>query len=496
MYREFGPVYGMSILGDDEIVVCDPVIFGSILRQEGKFPIGAAEGVSTFTDYYKENNLTVAMRGASNGPEWWEWRDSLNADMFAAWDTYMPAIAETCRKISDVAGDEVPKNIAFVDFISRAAFDMFETVMYGSSSLTTNSKVASSEDIEFVKAAQSAFDITGALLSNPMEKVFEGDLYKKFVVNMDKTFSFARKRTKKYADLALMEQQSQEPQSSQQSKQFFFADEVSEDATVDGESSKCPVQKIKNAIPTKFVNPSFIERLVHRGQLNNEDISEIGAPLLMAGVDTTAYVMSWLYLNLASNPDVQTKLAKELQSVLKGADLTTVEQIESLPYLRACIRESHRLTPVAPIQPKKMRKDVDIVLPNGDIYRVEAGKRISLNLRAFPMDPQFVENPTKYQPERFLPDAVEARKGTPSEIIDHPNFEDPFGRGKRRCLGGSVAKAEIMILAARLIQDWEISLVDPMDATRWTAKQKLMLKADPYPAMKLVRRDVGGDDWS
>jgi len=220
----------------------------------------------------------------------------------------------------------------------------------------------------------------------------------------------------------------------------------------------------------------------------------------MAGVDTTAYVMSWLYLNLASNPDVQTKLAQELKQVLKGADVTTREQLDSLPYLRACIRESHRLTPPSPMSIKILEEDIDITVDSGSdqhlsrstdcgtVYRVKAGQRISLNLRGFPMDPKYVTNPKEYRPERFLPEAVASRRGTPSEIIDHVSFADPFGRGKRRCLGANIAMAEIAILAARMIQDWEIVLSDPSKKGNWKPKQKLLLKADPYPAMKLASR--------
>jgi hypothetical protein len=38
---------------------------------------------------------------------------------------------------------------------------------------------------------------------------------------------------------------------------------------------------------------------------------------------------------------VQTKLAEELRMVLNRADVTTARQMQSLPYLKACIRESH-----------------------------------------------------------------------------------------------------------------------------------------------------------
>jgi len=459
MYSEFGAVYGMSIMGEDELIVCDPYVFDTVLRKEGKFPIGGSESATTFVEYYQETNKTMGTKSMSRGPEWQEWRQPLVADMYVGWDNYLPAIADAASKISKVAGYEVTeqKNIAFVDFISRSAFDMFASMMYGESPQTTDSAVADPKDIEFVRASQIAFDLTGEIITNPLEKAFGSDTYKGFKVNMDKSFDFGYKKALGYAEEVQQKQKAEE-----------------------GEGSKCPVTAIKNNIP-------FVERLMNRGQMTIDDIVSSSTPMLMAGVDTTAYVLSWLFLNLASNPVAQTKLAEELEAVLNGADMTTVEQMDSLPYLKACIRESHRLTPTAPVSQKKLQQDIDVVVGD-EAYRVLAEQRISLNLRAFPMDPRFVDNPTIYQPDRFLPDAIEARKGTPSEVIDHPSFADPFGRGKRRCLGSNVAIAEITILAARLIQDYEISLVDPSDATKWRPKQKLMLKADPYPAMKLVPR--------
>merc|ERR1711972_529291 len=70
--------------------------------------------------------------------------------------------------------------------------------------------------------------------------------------------------------------------------------------------------------------------------------------LLMAGVDTTGYIVNWLMINLAANPGPQELLRDELSAVLKGGDLES-QHLESLPYLKACIRESHRLTPPGPI---------------------------------------------------------------------------------------------------------------------------------------------------
>jgi hypothetical protein len=38
---------------------------------------------------------------------------------------------------------------------------------------------------------------------------------------------------------------------------------------------------------------------------------------------------------------MQTKLADELRMVLNRANVTMARQMQSLPYLKACIRKSH-----------------------------------------------------------------------------------------------------------------------------------------------------------
>jgi cytochrome P450 len=444
MYEEFGPVYGMSLMGDDEMVFSDPRVLDQVLRKEGKFPIGGAETVTTFSEYYLENEMDFAIKGVQHGPQWKEYRMSINPDMYVLWDTYLPAIAETCNKISRVAGREVTetKNQHMADFLSHAAFDMFSAVLYGESPETTDTVKATPEDIAFVSATKTAFDITGKLMTNPLEKVFESNLYKEFVVNMDATVELAAKRGKDKIQKAVSNKAAME-QAAEAAAAATTTDATGNDSA--SGSSGCPVAAIKKAtgsvrdkvIPTDFANPSFIERLVHRENLTQDQIAETQTPLLMAGVDTTAYVMSWFYLNIASNPDIQTKLAKELKETLNGADVTTVEQMESLTYLKQCFRESHRLTPTSPLSIKTLEEDIDVVT-NDQAYSIPAGQRISLNLRGLPMDPKFVENPSAFSPERFAPSAIEARRGTPSSIaLDHLHErslwtgETPVPRSKR-----------------------------------------------------------------
>lgn len=63
----------------------------------------------------------------------------------------------------------------------------------------------------------------------------------------------------------------------------------------------------------------------------------------------------------------------------------------------------------------------------------------------------------EFIPERFLSEAVEARKGTKAEVIDHPLFSGPFSQGARRCPGSRVSRNEVLILLSQLILDYNIT---------------------------------------
>ena len=99
MYSEYGDIYGTSIMGEDELVICDPRVFDTVLRKEGKFPIGGAESATTFVEYYKETNNTMGMKSMSRGSEWKEWRQPLEKDMYVDWTSYLEDIADTANKM-------------------------------------------------------------------------------------------------------------------------------------------------------------------------------------------------------------------------------------------------------------------------------------------------------------------------------------------------------------------------------------------------------------
>ena len=135
----------------------------------------------------------------------------------------------------------------------------------------------------------------------------------------------------------------------------------------------------------------------------------------------------------------------------------------TLPYLQACVRESHRLTPSLPAGLGKELID-DVWLTPADETSpklfLPRGTVCFLNFAAKQIDPKVVSDPMSFSPARWLPEAVASRAGAPASVIDHPLLATPFGHGARQCLGSRVARLEVVSLLARFVQDWHFELAD------------------------------------
>jgi cytochrome P450 len=165
--------------------------------------------------------------------------------------------------------------------------------------------------------------------------------------------------------------------------------------------------------------------------------------------------LSWNLLHLALNPEVQEKLHAEiLESTTKCGGLNTEAlRKANAPYLHAILRETHRLTPAAPLTVFKENSLSDLEI-HGSI--IPKDSLLALDGHSVGLDESIVDNPQEFRPERWFPEAVEARKGTTAEIIDHPYYRDAFSQGSRKCPGSRVANNEVLLLISQFVLDWKI----------------------------------------
>ena len=424
-------------------------------RMEGSFPKNATREFWPFQSY---NNSSGIMPGlASVNKKWQDTRRKLQTDILAPQTaaTYIPSLATAAKDISAT----FPELCHDMDhFCMRAVFDMFSAAILGRSYRTLVADVTDEVGRDFAVNTQEAFRLCGDLLVDPMEKVFYNwgvstQKYKEFVKYMDASYRGAELLTKQSLEGVTRQQ-------GLRTEQYDSNDAVN---LFDG---KLPANDMD------MIDGSYIQRLIRRGALTvDEAIIEV-PPLVFAGVDTTASALMWFLVNLARNPDKQALLAEELDSVLQGRNFTANA---NLPYLRACSRESHRITPAAAGIGYRIL-DTDIELHG---YNVPAGTRIHFNLEVLSSDPSLVVDVDQFQPERWFPENIAARKGTPSEVLDHRLIATPFSFGPRMCIGGRLAEVEIMTAVCRLVQDYEFTLCDNHPPV--TRKERLMLMPAQSP---------------
>lgn len=85
--------------------------------------------------------------------------------------------------------------------------------------------------------------------------------------------------------------------------------------------------------------------------------------VLLAGRDTTAVTLSWLFYELSRHPQIVEKLRKEIESFVGWERQPTYSDLKSMRYLQHTLNETLRLYPVVPYNVRVALKDT--TLPRG-----------------------------------------------------------------------------------------------------------------------------------
>ncbi|KAL2925366.1 Cytochrome P450 71A1 [Bienertia sinuspersici] len=184
--------------------------------------------------------------------------------------------------------------------------------------------------------------------------------------------------------------------------------------------------------------------------LTLDHIKGILFDLFVAGTDTSAATMGWAMTELMKNPHVMRKVQEEVRIMFKeqksSNTLIQEEQLHSLTYLKAVVKETLRLHPPVPLLiPRQTMQECTL---GG--YQIKRGTLVYINAWATGRDPESWENPEIFMPERFIGRTVDY-KGFDFELI-------PFGAGRRGCPGMVLGVTTIELALANLLCffDWEL----------------------------------------
>lgn len=182
------------------------------------------------------------------------------------------------------------------------------------------------------------------------------------------------------------------------------------------------------------------------GKLNDKQVRDESMTLMLAGHDTTAAALDWVWYSIARLPEVAAKCQAEVDAVLSGNE-PTVADVPKLKYVEATIKEALRLYP--PAIGVFLRQATENTVIGG--YEVPRGSLVGLSSFVTQRDPRWFADPESFNPDRFLSPATEVPSGA----------YFPFGMGARVCIGQGFAMTEMILIVASVLQRCHVTLAKP-----------------------------------
>ena len=186
-----------------------------------------------------------------------------------------------------------------------------------------------------------------------------------------------------------------------------------------------------------------VERLKLREQMKT---------FLAAGYESSSLTLTWAFLMIALNPEVEARLTSERNEALRGGSLS-YSDLSKLNYARAVIQETLRLYPPLWMTGRQAARDCEI----GGV-RVPSGSLVMTSQWAVQRMSRFFPDPEKFRPERWLSE----------ETSNLPRFAYfPFGGGPRICIAQNFALMETTLLMTALLSKFRMSVPHNLELTPW-----------------------------
>ncbi|PAA65791.1 hypothetical protein BOX15_Mlig011878g1 [Macrostomum lignano] len=165
----------------------------------------------------------------------------------------------------------------------------------------------------------------------------------------------------------------------------------------------------------------------------------------LAGTDTTARSLEWLFILMSMHPAIQKKVHSELDKEVGSDRRTQTSDKPSLNFTTAVIEEAYRFLSLAAVGAFH-RAQSEAVFHG---YRIPEDTIIIPCVYASNHDPRVWAKPDEFYPEHFLD-----QKG----VFTGPGKNVPFLIGRRACAGEGLARMEVFLMFTAIMQRYRVSL--------------------------------------
>ncbi len=166
--------------------------------------------------------------------------------------------------------------------------------------------------------------------------------------------------------------------------------------------------------------------------------------LIIAGHETTAATLNWIWYLISQHPEVRRELEEEVDQ-LGTREAPHFEQLKRLVYTKWVMQEALRLYPPGWLFTRFALNEDWL----GEYY-VARETDLFISPYIVHRHPDYWEEPDAFRPERFSADAVQAR---------NPYVYFPFSLGGRRCIGEFFAITEILIHMGLMLSHFRLETV-------------------------------------
>lgn len=166
--------------------------------------------------------------------------------------------------------------------------------------------------------------------------------------------------------------------------------------------------------------------------------------MYIAGFDTTAQALIWVWHVLSQHPQIAAKLKSELNAVLRGR-APNIEDLPQLRFTEQLIKETLRVYPAVAAFTRSPIQDTVI---GG--FKVQKGDLIWIPPVVLHQDSRFFSDPQAFTPERWTP---EFEKALPRGAYI------PFSAGSRICIAWQFAMIEMILIVATIAQVFKLESI-------------------------------------
>ncbi|XP_043497346.1 cytochrome P450 4C1-like [Polistes fuscatus] len=186
--------------------------------------------------------------------------------------------------------------------------------------------------------------------------------------------------------------------------------------------------------------------------------------IVFGGSDTVATALTFLFLMLATFPDIQNQVYEELYAIYGSSDPKDIPiamvDTKKMIYLERVIKETLRLFPPAPVFGRTLYHDTKV----NDNVTIPKNCDLFFIIYTLHRKDKYWADPLRFNPDRFLPGNY-----------NHKCFL-PFSFGKRGCSGQMFAMTEMKTITATVLRQFIVQIDKPVPVENINLKFNITTK--------------------